>query len=96
MEPNVKSVIAHITLVGWLVAFLINNENKDEFTTFYLRQSLGLNIAGMLIGFIPLLKFPLAVVLLVFWLFSIISAAQSQIKETPYVGPYFQDWFKGI
>jgi hypothetical protein len=38
----------------------------------------------------------LSIVIFVFWILSLIGAAQGEIKETPVLGKYYQDWFKGI
>ena len=37
MDPKIKSIIAHIGPFGWLLAFVINQQNKDFFTDFFIR-----------------------------------------------------------
>lgn len=70
-------VVAHITLIGWIIAIVMNGEKKGEekaFGAFYLRQMLGIFIVGigmwivmfilgMILIFIPVLG-PLLLVLL--------------------------------
>lgn len=43
-------IVAHITLIGWIIALVMNGERKGEeksFGAFYLRQILGLIILGL-------------------------------------------------
>lgn len=97
MDGKTKAIVAHITLIGWIVALVLNqSENKDEFASFYIRQMLGLLIVSILILWIPVLNLILSIVLLVFWVMSLIGAAGGELKPTPLVGHYFQDWFKAL
>lgn len=96
MDPKVKSVIAHITIFGWIVAFLLNNDNKDEYTGFYLRQALGLNLLSLACGVIPFAGWLFGIIVFIFALISIINAAKGDMHVTPLFGNYFQDWFRGF
>lgn len=43
-------IVAHITLIGWIIALIMNGEKKGEeksFGAFYLRQMLGILILGL-------------------------------------------------
>lgn len=96
MSPQAKSIVAHITLIGWIIALIVNNNEKDELTNFYLRQVLGLYLLGIVGSFIPGIRFVIGVVVLIFWIMSLIGAIQQQKQETPLLGTYFQQWFKGL
>jgi len=96
MTPQTKSIIAHITLIGWVIALLLNNENKDVQTSFYVRQTLGLYITGLVLSFIPILGWILSLVVFAFWVLSLINAIQNNMNEIPLVGKFYQDLFKGI
>lgn len=94
-----RAVIAHITLIGWIIALVQNNnENKDDFASFYIRQMLGLLIWMFVSGILTMIFIGLLMYIagIVFWIMSIIAANNGQKQETPLVGKYFQDWFKGI
>ncbi|HEB26394.1 MAG TPA: hypothetical protein ENI05_01275 [Porticoccus sp.] len=101
MSGKAKAIIAHITLMGWIIALILNMNNKDEFASFYIRQYLGIMIIGVL-GNAALnmvngtLAMVWGVIMLVVWLLSLISAITDKKNETPVVGSYFQDWFKGL
>jgi len=90
------AIIAHITLIGWIIALVMNNGNKNELASFYIRQMLGLMLTSFLLYFIPLVGWLLNIALLVLWIISLIGAFEGQKKLVPLVGEYFQDWFKSL
>ena len=90
------AIIAHITLIGWIIALVMNNNNKNEFASFYIRQMLGLLIVSFILYFVPVIGWILNLMLIVFWLISLIGALGGEKKETPILGVYFQDWFKSL
>ena len=96
MDGKVKAIVAHITLIGWIIALVLNSNEKDEFAGFYIRQTLGLMLFGIAISIIPIINIIGWLVVFVLWLISLIGAIQGEKKETPYIGKYFQEWFKGI
>lgn len=96
MDGKTKAIVAHITWVGWLIALIVNSSQKDEITSFYIRQLLGLYLFGLVITFVPVINIIGWILVLVFWILSLIGAINGEMKETPIVGKYFQDWFKGI
>ncbi|MDX9883494.1 MAG: hypothetical protein RBS73_15640 [Prolixibacteraceae bacterium] len=96
MTPQVKSIIAHITLIGWIISLILNSSNKDEMTSFYLRQVLGLYLLGIVGSLIPATRIIIAIIVFIFWLMSLIGAIQNKKEETPFIGRYFQNWFKVI
>jgi uncharacterized membrane protein len=96
MDGRTKAIVAHITIVGWIIALIINSNDKDEFASFYIRQLLGLYLAGFILSIIPGIGWIVALVVFVFWVLSLLGAIQNEIKETPLIGNYFQEWFRGL
>lgn len=97
MDDKTKSIVAHITLIGWIVALVLNQgDNKTELASFYIRQMLGLILLSIAGSLIPILNLFMWVIVLVLWVLSLIGAINNEKKLTPYVGEYFQDWFKGL
>ena len=90
------ALIAHITLIGWIVAIVMNNNTKSEFASFYIRQMLGLMLIALILNFIPILGWILNLGVLVLWIMSLIGALNGEKKLTPVLGVYFQDWFKSL
>ena len=99
-KGKTRAIIAHITLIGWIIAVIMNNNDKDEFASFYIRQMLGvvvLSIAISAVGsLIPLLGMFLPLVAVVLWVFSLVGAIQGEKKPLPVIGDTFQDWFRTL
>lgn len=96
------AIIAYITLIGWIIALIMNNGNKTAIGSYHLRQSLGiicvgviLNILASIIG-ISIINWIVWAGVLVLWILGILSAVQGEMKPVPVVGEKFQEWFKGI
>ncbi len=96
MDGKTKAIVAHIYWIGWLIALIINSNQKDEITSFYIRQLLGIYLFSVVVTFIPLLNFAGWILAFIFWILSLIGAINGEMKETPVIGKYFQDWFKGL
>ncbi|GAB5418076.1 MAG: hypothetical protein Crog4KO_31560 [Crocinitomicaceae bacterium] len=105
-DGKTRAIVAHMTLIGWIVAVVMNNDKKDEFASFYIRQMLGLVllsiassiVAGMLI-FIPVIGLIGPIIYLgvvALWVISLIGAVNGEKKELPVLGAQFQDWFKSL
>ena len=74
MDGKTKAIVSHITFIGLIVAIVLNNSEKDEQASFYIRQQLGLTLGGLcyfivssivgtILGFIPVLGWILAILL---------------------------------
>jgi uncharacterized membrane protein len=96
MDGKAKAIVAHIYWVGWIIALILNMNEKDEFASFYIRQLLGIFLFSILISFIPIINIIGWIITLVFWILSLIGSIQGEKKETPWVGKYFQEWFKAL
>lgn len=90
------ALIAHLTLIGWIIALVMNNNTKNEFGSFYIRQVLGLGLCGLVLSFIPILGWLVSLGIFVLWIMSLISAINGEKKLTPLLGAQFQDWFKSL
>lgn len=95
MDAKTKSIIAHLTIIGWIAALVINNERKDEYTNFYLRQTLGIYLFGIVFSWIPILNIFSWLLCFAVWLLSLVYSTQGEMKLIPF-GEYFQDWFRGL
>lgn len=98
-EGKTMAIISYITWIGLLVAFIMNNDKKNQFAKYHIRQSLLLTlvgIAGSFVFWIPLVGWALAIGLLVLWVMGLLSAINGQEKEVPLLGKYAQEWFKGL
>jgi uncharacterized membrane protein len=96
MDGKTKAIVAHITIIGWIIALVINSNEKDEFASYYIRQLLGIYLAGLILTLIPVIGWIVSIMVFVFWILSLIGSIQGEKKETPWLGKYFQDWFKAL
>jgi hypothetical protein len=86
-------MIAHIFLIGWVVALVLNMNSKDELASFYIRQTLLLHLV-MFLGWIPVFGWFFWLVSLILLLLSLIFAMQGTPRKIPFFGSLFQQWFK--
>jgi len=89
------AIIAHLTIIGWVIALVMNGSNKTEMGSFYIKQMLGFMLLS-LVGLIPIVGWVLSLVVLAAWLMSLVSALGGKIKPSFLLGQQFQEWFKGI
>lgn len=101
MDDKTKSIVAHITLIGWVIALVMNQSDKGENTSYYLRQNLGLMIiaiVGSVLGMLTasIISTVISIAVLVLWVLSLLGSISGEKKPVPVVGDMFQQWFKGI
>lgn len=95
--------ISHITIIGAIIALMLNvEEKKNEFNSFFIRQTLGLHLSFHLLGmFISqidswLFSSALYIIYLIGLVYSITMAFNGKKKQIPYIGNYYQNFFKNI
>ena len=95
MSDKVKAIVAHITIIGWVIALIVNmTQEKTPLATFYLRQLLGLIAIGFISRFFPpFLSTIIWLVLIAASIYSLLGAIKEERRELPWVGEYFQKWF---
>ncbi len=92
------ALIAYTPFIGFLLAFFINQEEKNEFATWHVKNMFGIFIlflvsviimsnvnvtAGDIMWFLTLL----------IWIYCWIMAGKNQKKGIPYLSDRFQEWF---
>jgi len=103
MNAKLKAVLSHITLIGWIIAIVVNSGKKEEYASFYIRQTLGIYLGWFALGIIASIPFfgwfisaVGSLILFIFWLMSLIWAAGDEMKPIPWVGEMFQSWFRSL
>ncbi len=94
-DGKTVAIIAHLHLLGWIIALVMNSSNKTEMGSFYIRQMLGLILLSFF-GVIPIIGWILLLVIFVAWLMSLVSALGGNMKPTFLLGDKFQEWFKSL
>ncbi|NAY92616.1 YtxH domain-containing protein [Muricauda sp. JGD-17] len=90
------AIIAHLTLIGWIIAIIMNSSNKTELGSFYIRQVLGIILVGFVLGIIPVINLVGWIFPLILWIISLVGAINGNKKPVFWVGEYFQNWFKSL
>ena len=83
MDKKVTGIVAYITWIGLLIAFIAGDK---EGAKFHLNQALVVWIAGLICGFIPLVGWIASLFCLVCAIIGLISAINGTEKEVPLLG----------
>ncbi|MEZ4842329.1 MAG: hypothetical protein R2821_12665 [Flavobacteriaceae bacterium] len=102
-EGKTIATIAYITIIGLIIAFVMNNDKKNAFATYHIKQSLGLALTGLVlgvIGIIPVLGWIINIfgilILLYMWITGLINALNGNEKTVPILGTKYAEWFKNL
>ncbi len=100
---NNTAVIAYLTIIGLIAAFVMNSEKKDHFVQYHIRQMLGLCVASLalyVVGLIPFVGWLVSLVgslfLLYLWLMGLLNAVNKKEAPVPILGEKFNEWFKAV
>lgn len=106
-EENIQNgkttaIISYLTIIGAVIAIFMNQEPKNSFARFHIRQAFGIHLLFWLLGY-PVGYFNSIMISSAFWVFNFIlwlygflGATQGQMNEIPVIGKYFQKWFTFI
>jgi uncharacterized membrane protein len=101
-EGRTIAIISYITLIGTVIAFVMNQNKNNSFAAFHIRQALGLVLLAFALNLvstfvdISLFYKIVAPVIFVLWLLGLVYAIQGKEKTIPLIGDQFQIWFKNL
>ncbi|MVO08457.1 DUF4870 domain-containing protein [Flavobacterium sp. TP390] len=110
MDKKTLSIVSYITIIGWLIAYLIyqGKPDKSSLERYHLKQSLGIGVLGVL-NFVveailtTLISYSLGIIftitgilIFILWIIGIINAANAEEKPLPIIGSFFVDKFDFI
>jgi uncharacterized membrane protein len=96
------AIVAYLTIIGTIIAYFMNNETKNTFASFHIRQALGIHITFYLLGALIsifdswMISWAFYVFIIVLWGYGFITALQGEQKMVPLLGEKFQNWFRTI
>ena len=97
------AIIAYLTLIGAVVAIFMNqDENRSEFASFHIRQTLGLFLSFFLLGYFVgyfdswTVSAAFYIFYFILWIYGFTGALQGQKRLLPLVGAFFQSTFKSL
>ena len=102
-QDKTIAIVAYLTISGLVVALVLNNEKKDLFAKYHIRQSLGLvltSLALSLVNVIPILGWIVsmigAFVLLYMWVMGLLNAVNGRERPVPILGEKYGEWLKSV
>jgi len=96
------AIVSYLTILGTLIAFFINRDKGNAFTSFHIRQALGLWLLEIVLAY-AVTGFNDWSITIAFWIFigalfvyGIYGAIMGKTNAVPLIGEFFQRFFKGI
>jgi len=89
MDKKVTGIIAYLTIIGWLIAYLAGDR---EGAKFHLNQALVLGICSIIasaLAWIPIVRlfvYAIDLAIFIFCVIGIINAANDEEKPLPIIG----------
>lgn len=101
-EGKSAAIVAYLTIVGTIIAYFMNNDSKNPFASFHIRQALGIHITFYVLG-VLISWFDSWWITVPFWIFigilliyGLLAAIQGERNLVPLLGEKFQKWFSTI
>lgn len=101
-EGKGLAVISYLTIIGTIVAFFMNNDKKNAFTSFHIRQSLGLWLTYFILAWVVsyvnswYATLGFWVFFSILFIYGLVSAVGAKAQEVPLLGALFQKWFSNL
>lgn len=101
-EGKTIAIISYLTFIGTIIAFVMNNDKKNPFAAFHIRQMIGLILLGIVLNIISMtigsgtISLLFSAFMIILWVIGFVGALNGQEKPVPLLGDQFQQWFKGI
>ncbi len=99
-KGSYKAILAYITFVGLIFAFILNVDKKDPFVSYHIKNMFGLVlISAIPISFVNdenlfIIGKIVFTILVILWSYSLLMAILSKRKGIPVLSDLFQKWFK--
>lgn len=96
------AIVSYLTIIGTIIAIFMNNETKNPFASFHIRQALGIFLTFFLLGY-PVGYFDSWMItasfwtfIFILWLFGFMNALNGEQKTVPFLGEFYQNLFKSF
>ncbi len=97
------ALIAYITIIGLIIAFVMNSEKKHAFAQFHIKQSLGIALTGLAISILSIIPFLgwlisfFGFFFIVFlWIMGLMNAINGKEEAVPLLGEKYKEWLKNL
>lgn len=101
-EGKTLAFVSYLTIIGTLISFFMNQDRRNPFTSFHVRQALGLWLLEMALGYI-IGGFDSWMITGSFWIFfgllfiyGAFGALTGRLNSVPFLGALFQKLFASL
>ncbi|HMQ43887.1 hypothetical protein [Mariniflexile maritimum] len=101
-EGRKHAIISYITIFGTIIAFYLNNDSKNVFASFHIRQALGLWLTFFALGYMVgifdswFISSGFYLFFAVLFIFGFVSALNKKMQAVPLVGAFYQKIFANL
>ena len=96
------AIISYLTIIGTIIAFFMNNDKKNAFTSFHVRQALGLWLTYFVLAWVVsavdswFATLGFWVFFSVLFIYAFMNAISGKAQEIPLVGAFYQNIFSNL
>ena len=101
-EGKTLAFVSYLTIIGTLIAFFMNQDRRNAFISFHIRQALGLWLLEMALGYV-IGGFDNWMITISFWTFfgilfiyGALGALTGRLNSVPLLGSLFQKLFASL
>ncbi|MEZ4857834.1 MAG: hypothetical protein R2781_03415 [Flavobacteriaceae bacterium] len=90
------AIVTYCTFIGFFIALSMNQEKKDTFAIWHLKNMFGLLIilfVAITLQYYTVIGFYIHAIAAMFWLLSISMAIAGKQQGVPFLSEKFQQWF---
>ena len=101
-DGKTTASIAYMTIVGLIIAFVMNSSEKTDLASYHIRNMIGLCLLALgnsvldYIGMPSFITWIISIFIVFLWVMGLVGALAGEKKEIPFLGEHFQNWFKGV
>lgn len=98
---NFKAILAYLSFIGLIIAYILNIDEKDKFVTYHIKNMFGLVIILFITTtffngneFLQFIRQIAWITSFFIWAYSLVMAITGKQKGIPILTDLFQKWFK--
>jgi len=98
-EDKTAAILAYITIIGFIIAIVLNGQKKTKLAGYHLRQALGIYLTATALAIVLAITVVGMIALPLLWIgtlvlvvLGLISAAKGETKPVPLLGEKYQKW----